>query len=175
MKPIRFWLCCFVCLAGPLGAADPGLSIRVFKAERRLEVYRGEEKIHAFKIGLGNRPIGDKQREGDGRTPEGTFYICAKNAKSRFYRSLGISYPGVDDADRGLRSGLIDRSEHDRIVAAQAKKITPPWNTPLGGEIFIHGNGASSDWTLGCIALEDEDMKVLFGLIEPGASVTITE
>lgn len=171
MRRVGLLFLWIVCLAAPLGAAD--LSIRVFKAERRLEVYRGEERLHVFKIGLGNRPIGDKQREGDGRTPEGTFYICAKNPKSRFYLSLGISYPGVEDAERGLRAGQIDQATHDRIVAAQKAKRTPPWDTPLGGEIFIHGHGAASDWTLGCIALENADMKVLFGLIEPGTAISI--
>lgn len=173
MNRMWLWFLSIVWLATPLGAAD--LSIRVFKAERRLEVYRGEEKLHVFKIGLGNHPVGDKEREGDGRTPEGTFYICAKNPKSRFYRSLGISYPAVDDAERGLRSGQIDQATRDRIVAAQRRKVAPPWDTALGGEIFIHGHGASSDWTLGCIALENADMKVLFDLIGPGTAVTIVK
>lgn len=154
-------------------ASANDLSLIVLKAERRIEVFRGPTMIRSFRIGLGNTPVGDKERSGDGKTPEGSFYVCVKNPKSRFYLSLGISYPDSDDAARGLREGLITKTDHDRIVAAQKNRRTPPWNTPLGGEIFIHGNGSSSDWTLGCVALEDAEMKVLFDLIEVGTPVTI--
>lgn len=149
------------------------LNIVVLKTERRLEVYRGLTKIHNFRCGLGNSPIGDKERSGDGRTPEGSFYICVKNPKSKFYLSLGISYPNNDDAARGLQNGLISKWEHDRIVEEQKNGKTPLWNTTLGGEIFIHGKGSSSDWTLGCIALNDDDMKILFNLIDVGTTVEI--
>lgn len=159
--------------APPIATLPPCLHIVISKANRSLEVFRGTEKIHHFRVGLGNTPVGDKVRSGDGKTPEGTFNICVKNPKSQFYLSLGISYPDSSDAERGLRDGIITRTQHDQIVAATAKKTTPPWNTPLGGEIFIHGNGSSSDWTLGCIALEDAEMKTLFNLIDVGTLVEI--
>jgi murein L,D-transpeptidase YafK len=170
MKAVIALLIILACLQ-PVSASD--LTIVVLKAERRLEVFRVNTKIHSFRIGLGNTPIGDKERSGDGKTPEGTFYVCVKNPKSRFYLSLGISYPDSADAARGLRERLITKAEHDRIVAAQKNRKTPPWDTALGGEIFIHGNGASSDWTLGCIALENTEMKILFDAIELGTSVVI--
>jgi hypothetical protein len=66
--------------------------------------------------------------------------------------------PNAEDAERGLRDGLISRAVHDAIVKASKRKATPPQNTPLGGDIYIHGNGASSDWTWGCVALENEDI-----------------
>ena len=158
-------------LASPL-LAD-GLHIVVLKADRKLEVYRDAKLLHRFGVGLGNTPVGDKEKSGDGRTPEGSFYVCVKNPRSRFYLSLGISYPDAGDAARGLREGLISQAEHDRIVSAQKLGRTPPWDTRLGGEIFIHGNGSGSDWTLGCVALDDADMKTLFDLIEVGTRVEI--
>jgi murein L,D-transpeptidase YafK len=149
--------------------------IIVTKSERKLELYQDTDPkpTHTFKIGLGHTPIAPKERSGDGKTPEGTYFICVKNPKSKFYLSLGISYPNAEDAARGLKSDLIERAIHDQIVAAEKRRITPPWNTALGGEIFIHGRGATSDWTLGCIALDDTDMKTLFDLIEVGTIITI--
>ncbi|MGH9903656.1 MAG: L,D-transpeptidase family protein, partial [Pyrinomonadaceae bacterium] len=118
-------------------------------------------------------PKADKEKEGDGRTPEGDFYVCVKNAKSAYYLSLGLSYPNVEDAERGLRDNLITRAQYQRIVNAIKGKRTPPWDTPLGGEIFIHGRGSQSDWTLGCVALEDAEMKELFDAIPLGTPVRI--
>ncbi len=153
--------------------AVAGHSIIIHKSSRLLEVYDGPALLHAFPVGLGNTPVGDKIRSGDGKTPEGLFRVCVKNAKSRYYLSLGLSYPAPDDAARGLRDGIISQSEHDRILAAHRLQRTPPWNTGLGGEIFIHGCGASSDWTLGCVALENDAMKTLFDLVEVGTPVEI--
>ena len=82
--------------------------------------------------------------------------------------SLGLSYPNVEDAERGLRDGLISRAQHDAIVKAIKRKPTPPQNTTLGGDIYIHGNGASSDWTWGCVALENEDIRELFDAVAGG-------
>ena len=69
--------------------------------------------------------------------------------------------------------GLISRIEHDAIVKAIKKKKVPPQNTALGGEIYIHGQGAKSDWTWGCIALENEDIAELYGVVEVGTPVAI--
>lgn len=149
------------------------LRIVVLKKERRMMVLQGTTELHRFRIGLGNTPVGDKEREGDGKTPEGTFYVCVKNPKSRFYLSLGISYPDTANAARGLRDGLISKVEHDKIVAAQKSRTSPPWDTKLGGEIFIHGHGSATDWTLGCVALENAEMKTLYELIEVGTVVEI--
>jgi murein L,D-transpeptidase YafK len=170
---VRFLHLSLILLLSPVCCIASELKIVVWKESRKLEVFRKEELLHSFPVGLGHSPIGDKERSGDGKTPEGSFYICVKNPKSRFYLSLGISYPDIADAERGMRGGLISKKEHDQIVAAQSKKRVPPWDTALGGEIFIHGRGARSDWTLGCIALEDSDMKTLFDLIDVGATVEI--
>lgn len=139
--------------------------IVVWKSARRLDLYSGDEIVRSYKIGLGFSPVGDKQSQGDGKTPEGEFYICMKNPHSRFYLALGISYPSKDDAEAGLRDGRITEEQYHDIVSAIDGKRRPPWDTPLGGEIFIHGHGSSSDWTLGCIALDDADIRELYNSI----------
>ncbi|MBC8032086.1 MAG: L,D-transpeptidase [Pyrinomonadaceae bacterium] len=147
--------------------------IVVLKSKRRLELYSDGALVRSYKIGLGLNPVPDKQRQGDRATPEGEFYVFTKNDKSAFYLSLGISYPNIEDAERGLRDGLISRGVHDAIVKAIKRKATPPQNTALGGDIYIHGNGAGSDWTWGCVALENEDVKELFNATPVGTPVTI--
>lgn len=154
-----------------LPLADP--RIVVFKANRRLELYSGDKLLRTYKIGLGLKPVPDKEREGDRATPEGEFYIFTKNPRSAFHLSLGVSYPNIEDAERGLKSGLITRAERDTIVRAIKKKQGPPQYTALGGLIYIHGNGASSDWTWGCVALENEDIEELYQAIPVGTPVTI--
>jgi murein L,D-transpeptidase YafK len=147
--------------------------IVVLKSKRRLELYSDGLLIRSYRVGLGLNPVPDKQRQGDRATPEGEFYIFTKNDKSAFYLSLGISYPNVEDAERGLRDGLISRAQHAAIVKANNRKATPPQNTALGGDIYIHGNGSSSDWTWGCVALENDEVKELFNAVPVGTPVII--
>jgi murein L,D-transpeptidase YafK len=147
--------------------------IVVTKSKRRLELYSDGAVVRTYKIGLGLNPVPDKIRQGDHATPEGDFYVFTKNDKSAFYLSLGISYPNIEDAERGLREKMISRAQHDAIVRAIKRKATPPQNTRLGGDIYIHGNGSSSDWTWGCVALENEEMKELFDIVPVGTKVII--
>ncbi|MEM1183358.1 MAG: L,D-transpeptidase family protein [Acidobacteriota bacterium] len=147
--------------------------IEVEKSERRLLLFSGDELIRTYTVGLGFEPVKNKVREGDGATPEGEYIVVVKNPQSQFYLSLGINYPNAHDADRGLESGLISEAEHRDIHRAEERGVRPPWNTALGGEIFIHGRGAGSDWTLGCVALDDPDMKELYGAISIGTRVRI--
>ena len=147
--------------------------IIVTKSTRKLELISDGTVIRTYHVGLGLNPIDDKKQQGDRCTPEGEFYIFTRNDKSAYYLSLGLSYPNVEDAERGLRDGLISRSQHDAIVKAIKQKARPPQNTKLGGDIYIHGNGASSDWTWGCVALENEDIRELFDALPVGTPVTI--
>lgn len=147
--------------------------IVVTKSKRVLEVFSENKLVRTYRIALGLSPIEDKVRAGDRRTPEGEFYICQKNPKSKFYLSLGISYPNLKHADRGLRDGLINRSQYQQISGAIKAKRQPPQYTRLGGEIFIHGNGSQSDWTWGCVALDDKDIRELFDAVQTGTPVTI--
>jgi len=96
-----------------------------------------------------------------------------KNPRSRYHLSLGLSYPDAEDAARGLAAGIITQEQHKSIVRAIRAGKRPPWNTALGGEIFIHGSGARSDWTLGCIALDDPAIERLYRLAELGTPVII--
>ena len=96
-----------------------------------------------------------------------------KNSHSQFYLSLELSYPNQKHADRGLRDGLITRAQYNQIVSALNRKHVPPQNTGLGGELFIHGNGSQRDWTWGCIALDDKDIRELFDAVPVGTSVNI--
>ena len=147
--------------------------IVVYKTERKLEFYSDQKLLRTYRVGLGFSPVNDKVREGDGATPEGEFYIFVKNNKSAYYLSLGVSYPNIEDAERGLRDRLINKAQHDSIVEAIKNKKAPPQYTKLGGLIYIHGNGSASDWTWGCVALENAEMKELFDAIQVGTPVTI--
>jgi len=154
-----------------LPLAKPKIVVK--KSQRQLLLFSGDQLVRTYKIGLGLNPLGDKVREGDRRTPEGEFYIFDKNTNSQFYLSLGISYPNAAHAERGLRDGLITRAQYGQIMSALKAKKGPPQNTPLGGEIYIHGHGAESDWTWGCVALENDDIRELFDAVKIGTAVTI--
>ncbi|HMS42543.1 MAG TPA: L,D-transpeptidase [Pyrinomonadaceae bacterium] len=150
---------------------NPRLTVK--KSERKLYVFDGEKLIKTYDIVLGFTPVGDKEKEGDGKTPEGDFYVFVKNNQSKFYLSLGVSYPSVEDAQRGLKENLISREEHDAIIEAINNKKMPPQNTKLGGAIYIHGGGVIKDWTWGCMALRDEEMKEIFDAVPVGANIRI--
>ena len=147
--------------------------IEVFKGKREMVLFSAGKAVRVYRIGLGSNPKDDKSVQGDGCTPEGEFYVCSKNPKSSYYLSLGLSYPNVEDAERGFRDKLISKAQRDQIVRSIRGRSCPPWNTRLGGEVFIHGNGSSSDWTLGCVALDNGNMKELFGVIPRGTPVKI--
>jgi murein L,D-transpeptidase YafK len=148
-------------------------SVVVYKTKRELQLFSEGALVRTYRVGLGSNPIADKEREGDRATPEGDFYVFVKNPKSNFYLSLGISYPNIEDAERGRRQKLISVAQYNQIVRAINHKKAPPQFTRLGGLIYIHGNGASSDWTWGCVALENEHMKELFDAVTVGTAVTI--
>ena len=148
-------------------------NIVISKKKRLLEIFDGETLVRQYKITLGFATRGDKRIEGDGKTPEGEFYLFTKNAESRFYLSLGLSYPNVEAAKRGLKEKIISREEYDAILKAIAEKKMPPQKTALGGEIYIHGGGIESDWTEGCVALPNEEIKEIFDAIPTGAKVKI--
>jgi lipoprotein-anchoring transpeptidase ErfK/SrfK len=151
---------------------DP--TVVIDKTARRVTVFSEGTPVKGYRAALGRVPGGAKEREGDGKTPEGEFYVCSKNASSKYHRALGLSYPSEKDADRGLASGLISKREHRAIVTALHRMQQPPWKTALGGEIMIHGNGSGrGDWTLGCLALDDDDIEELFTALPLGTPVEI--
>jgi murein L,D-transpeptidase YafK len=163
---------------------DPGLPVTaplkapkivIKKAKKKLFLYSEEKLLRTYPVKLGFNPVGDKIRQGDKRTPEGSYYICMKNPRSKYYLSLGLSYPSIEDAERGLEQKLISKNDHDRIIERISKKSIPPWDTPLGGEIFIHGGGESWDWTYGCVALRNKDIEELFKVVALGTQVIIQQ
>jgi L,D-peptidoglycan transpeptidase YkuD (ErfK/YbiS/YcfS/YnhG family) len=147
--------------------------IFVYKEKRRLYVMQSNILVRDYPVGLGFHPNGDKEKEGDGRTPEGSFFICVKKPNSRFQKSLGLSYPDKKHAERAFFAGVIKPIEFRDILVAFENKATPPWNTVLGGQIFIHAGGAHKDWTEGCIALYNSDMDELFQITSLGTPVSI--
>lgn len=151
--------------------------IKVWKKEHRLMLMRESEIVKTWPIALGFNPIDDKVQQGDGCTPEGRFYLCEMLEKpqppERYgARSMRLSYPCSEDARRGLRDELITRKQYSAIIAAMRRGIKPPQNTKLGGSIRIHGGGAGTDWTLGCIALDDRDIIELYAAL-PKKNTTI--
>ncbi len=132
--------------------------ILVDKSDRTLTVFRAGRALRTYPVALGFQPVGDKVREGDGKTPEGTFRINRRNAASRFHLSLGIDYPQPGDVARAVAGGY----------------------SP-GGEIFIHGqpNGMpadrtiATDWTAGCIAVSDRQIEEIWRIAREGTVVEI--
>ena len=136
-------------------------------------VYAGARLIKSYAAALGYDALGDKQKRDDYRTPEGEFYLCERKEKSQYYRALRLSYPNAEDAARGLRAGLINQKTHNRIAQAIREKRTPPQDTKLGGDIMIHGGGIGRNWTWGCIALTNRDIKELFDFLKSGTRITV--
>ena len=163
--------------AGTGGTGYP--IIEIWKTERRMQLRDGDALLREFRVSLGSQPRSGKELQGDHRTPEGRYYITEKKPESRFHRFLGISYPNVDDAERGYRRGLIDASAWADIFFANMRRDPPPWYTVLGGRVGIHGFGgrpyAPIDWTEGCIAVSDDDIEFLYDRTPVGTVVLIHE
>jgi len=151
--------------------ADPRLRgpsvLVVDKAARRIAHYEaGQISVRdgvpgCWTIALApNAPTGPKRVEGDRRTPEGWYRISDKPT-SQFPLALRVHYPNADDAAAALASGLIDAPTAAQLRDAVRSGRVPPQRTALGGEILIHGGGADTDWTLGCIAMDTPDLALL--------------
>jgi uncharacterized protein YijF (DUF1287 family) len=151
--------------------------ILVDKQARVLTLYAGGDAVKSYPIALGFDPVRDKEREGDGRTPEGDFVITEaldRHLAARYgARSLRLSYPNAEDAARGLRQKLITPAQAAAIVAAAQAGRQPPQTTPLGGSIRIHGGGVGNDWTAGCVALRDADVTELYRFVGVGTRVRV--
>ncbi|MBJ3761572.1 L,D-transpeptidase family protein [Maribius pontilimi] len=129
----------------------------LFKEHRTLQLFHKGQVLRSYNVGLGFAPEGHKEVEGDGRTPEGHYYVDRRNPNSAFHLSIGISYP----------------NEMDRAKAYELGKSP-------GGDIFIHGRGknvsaskAKGDWTWGCIAVKDREMEEIYAMVRDGTPITI--
>ena len=135
-------------------------SILIFKKDHVMELLVGGKVIRTYKVALGRGGLEPKQSEGDARTPEGHYTIDSRNAASRFYKALHISYPDAEDRKRAARLGVAS-----------------------GGAIMIHGipNGMAwlgavhraYDWTAGCVAVTDGEMDEIWNLVPVGTPVEI--
>lgn len=158
----------------------------ILKSQRRMDLYSGDTLVKSYRIALGGNPVGHKQKQGDSRTPEGRFYICTRNSKtSDFHIFLGLSYPALPDAKRGVNNNQITWREYQVINQRLAAHDKPLWETNLGGWIGIHGgtNGSfaqkkmrargSKDWTAGCIGLTNKQIEEIHAATKLGTPVTI--
>jgi murein L,D-transpeptidase YafK len=153
--------------------------IVIHKAQRRLILTTADGTEHSYPILLGRNSAADKAVEGDHATPLGSFFVCAKNPRSKYFLSLCLSYPNEEDAERGLATGIIGMAEYAQILEAVRGGKMPPQHTALGGEIYIHGhasigdNLAERDWTRGCIAVDNSAMQVIYDRASLGTPVLI--
>ena len=155
-------------------AKEPeAVNIKVHKKARILELYGDDKLIGRFKIALGGVPIGYKEKEGDKKTPEGKYYICTRNDKSKYTLFLGLSYPNVEDAQSGLQNGLIDKLVFKEIKTEIENGKRPVWDTHLGGAVGIHGGGTTRDWTFGCMAVSDDDIRIIWEYTKMNTPVEI--
>jgi murein L,D-transpeptidase YafK len=132
----------------------------VMKREGTMHAYANGKLVKVYTIAIGKNAIGDKEYEGDKRTPEGSYYINDKNPDSGYHKNLGISYPDKKD-----------RQE------AKAKGVR------TGGDVKIHGlkNGIGilgkfhrfRNWTAGCIAVTNEEMDELYDAVAIGTPIII--
>lgn len=127
----------------------------VQKTDRRMFLMHHTRVLKSYDIDLGFAPRGHKVAEGDGRTPEGAYYINRKNPRSEFHLSLGISYPSVEDVARAEELG-----------------VSP------GGDIFIHGASniggtRGKNWTYGCISVSNREIEDVYAMVNEGTQIDI--
>jgi murein L,D-transpeptidase YafK len=128
----------------------------VYKSARSMHLLQDRKPLASYRVALGFAPDGHKQRDSDGRTPEGVYWIDRRNPRSAFFLSIGINYPNVHDVSR-----------------ARAMGVNP------GGNIFIHGEpndgrySRGTDWTAGCIAVSNAEMEEVWALVPTGTQITI--
>jgi hypothetical protein len=165
--------------AGPPPQA--GRIVVIDKTKKDLVLFMDGKQVAKFPATFGIDPDSDKYKAFDCATPEGLYFITDKKIKSRFHRLLGISYPNLMNAEKGLTEGVISLMEYKRIYEAIQKSRRTPCDTGLGCGIAIHGGGVyryfgkteERDWTEGCIALNNTDMEKLFNFCRSGDPVII--
>lgn len=155
--------------------ATPDDYLVINKAARNISHCNAGSVVATYATGLGFSPTGDKEAEGDGRTPEGVFFVSSRLPNSEFYRAFLLSYPNSEDATRGVTDGLITADQAAAITSAEDSCGVGPQTTNLGGYIEVHGRHAPSqgDWTWGCAAIEDGDMDALWDTIDVGDTIVV--
>lgn len=148
---------------------------------KKIEVKKGQQTLDVInEIAIGRGGAGLKHRRGDNITPFGEYRIGWVGEKSKFRKFFGLTYPSSEDAGNALKEGLIDQTTYEKILTAHESHQIPPQNTPLGGQIGIHGLGRGNidvhkafDWTHGCIALTNPQIDQLSQWVDTGTIVRI--
>lgn len=150
-------------------------------AKREMRVMRGDKVLAVFDhVSVGRWGVSQEKRRGDGKTPLGEYRIAWQKAEGLFGPFMGLDYPSLARAEKGLNAGEITKAEFDAIKTAHAEGRIPPQNTKLGGQIGIHGLGNADpgihrdlNWTKGCLALTNAQMREFLRLAGKGARVRI--
>ena len=134
--------------------------VLVIKSERRLQLISRGEPLKTYRISLGKQPKGAKQREGDKKTPEGLYWLDWRKVSDRYNLAMHISYPNITDAAKARSEGV-----------------------PAGSMIMIHGTPLNEeypewyfhtlDWTEGCIAMRNDDMREVWSMVKDGTLIEI--
>ncbi|BBF65576.1 L,D-transpeptidase [Acidithiobacillus sp. 'AMD consortium'] len=149
-----------------------------------LKIFKGGTVLATYPVAIGFNGAAPKRMRGDDVTPLGRYRIGWVSRGTRYGPFMGLTYPNRENAEWGLREGIINKAQYRAIVDAIDAGQTPPQNTPLGGEIGIHGMGPqfSDDpqgkvfpgrWTAGCVALSNWDAQQIAALVRVGTPVEI--
>ncbi|MDI1444314.1 L,D-transpeptidase [Polyangium sp. 6x1] len=156
-------------LAKPASCEKPSILIR--KKDAALDLLCGGKTVRTFSATFGAQPVGQKEREGDERTPEGVYRITSKSQSERFHRFLGISYPEPEDLARAKKNGIDKPGGGIGIHGTKPKlaALARAWIR------LSSATGLGQLWgpTDGCIGLANEDVDVLYALVPVGTKVTI--
>jgi len=147
---------------------EHSVAVVVTKHTRRLELYRRGGLVGTFPVVLGTRPDGPKRYEGDMRTPEGLYRVSGKRTHERWAYFIEIDYPNETD-----------QRVYESEAAAGRIPLFARQLPGVGGRVGIHGNdrprdqASGRDWTKGCIAMRNEDVAVLYDLVDVGTPVIV--
>jgi len=178
---LRIYLLLYCSFFSFAAQAESDVWLLVDTTARKIEVKKGGQTLETLnEIAIGRGGAGLKSHRGDNITPFGNYRIGWVGEKSSFRKFFGLTYPSAEDAEKALHKGIIDRLTFERIMTAHQFHQIPPQNTPLGGQIGIHGLGRADarihktfDWTHGCIALTNTQIDHLSQLVDTGTVVKI--
>jgi murein L,D-transpeptidase YafK len=134
--------------------------IVVYKGLRKMELRRGTDVLRTYHVALGRRPFGQKMEAGDGRTPEGRYFIDGRKLASDYHLALHISYPDDNDIRRATSLGV--KPGGAIMIHGQPSYLTPAERLRL-----------NKDWTAGCIALTNAEIDEVWRLVDDGVEVDI--
>ncbi|SDM87805.1 L,D-transpeptidase catalytic domain [Franzmannia pantelleriensis] len=169
-------------IATDFGPRDPfEVWVKVDNSDATLTVYRGDYPLERINgISIGQRGAARMRVRGDKQTPKGEFRINGINTNSRFHLFFAVDYPTPWNALEALNAGVMSRAEYEEYHYFLLRHGRPPQDTVLGGNIGLHGIGEGDpeihgrfDWTLGCVAVTNEEIERLAELIGIGTRVVI--